>query len=222
MRWLTWRRGLLLALALLIVGIAIAAHHYSRPQRVSAILVDQLQSRYGLTLAMPQPASVDFLPSLRVQLEQPVLNANAAGAPIVSAERIELRVPWSTLYGSQPDIELVELSQPRIDLDALQTWLATQAAGSGATVVPAFRLSASDASLIRGGQVLASGLNVQLAHAGELGAWIDQWSTGAGPAAPIPPVIGSLDAATIQIDQTRLDGVKLRIDEAAPAAPPKP
>lgn len=222
MRWRVRRRALLLLLLVVIAGVAIAIHHYSQPQRLSALLVGQLQARYGLDLRLPQPASVEFLPTLQLRMDQPLLAGAGNAAPIIVAERIELRVPWSTLFGSQPVIERIELVQPRIDLDAFQLWLATKASSKGPTSVPAFSLSTHDATVLRGGQPIATSLNVELDHAGELGAWIDQWSNEGAAASPIPPVSGSVDAASIRIGETRLDGIKLRIDESAPVPTPKP
>lgn len=218
----TGRRIALLVLLAVVAALGYAVHHYSRPERITSLLIAQLQSSYGLTLALPQPATVQFLPRLHLQLQRPVLTANSASAPIVAAERIEVSVPWSTLYGSQPVIERIEMVQPQIDIDALQAWLATQAGTGGATSVPAFTLAANNATLLRAGEPLATVLNLQLTHAGELGAWIDQWSTAAGPASLIPPMTGRVDAATIRIGETQLDGVKLRIDEGAIAPRPKP
>ncbi|MEO7917215.1 MAG: hypothetical protein ABIR16_06190, partial [Dokdonella sp.] len=165
------------------------------------------------------------LPRVSAQFDQPVLLAKAgshpaAAKPLLKAGRIELELPWSTLIGDEPVIDSIRVKQATIDIDAVQAWLATQSSSSGPTRVPAFSLVIEDATLRRADQMVASGLNANLHSDGELGAWIDQWASVAGPSSPIPPLSGTMDAKKIQVGETALDGVKLTIDDYAPPAKP--
>lgn len=211
-------RILFIVLFALLATFALAVHHYIQPQRLSALLVDQLQSRYGLELAMLNAAKIGFSPGLSIKLDHPTINATNMPQPLLTADQIDVALPWSTLFGSDPVIDRIALQKPSIDIDALQAWLATQASDGGPTVVPAFDLSLQDGAVVRGGTTLAAGLNANLRGAVELGAWIDDWAKSGGPASPIPPLNGTLDAKRISIGDTTLDGVRLRIDDS----PPKP
>lgn len=207
-------RVILVVLVALLAIIALATHHITQPERLSALLVDQLQSRYGLQLSMPTAARISFSPRLSIMLDHPTITTLNVSQPLLTADKVDVALPWSTLFGGDPVIDRIELQRPRIDIDALQAWLATQASAGGPTVVPAFDLSLHDGTVLRSGQTLAAGVNASLHGAVELGGWIDAWKSS-GPASPIPPVKGTLDAERISIGDTTLDGVRLRIDDDA-------
>lgn len=200
----------------LLATIAFVIYRYSQPERLSGLLVDQLQSNYGLQLSMPTAARIDFSPGVSVKLDHPVVTAAAGSTPLLTANAVDIALPWSTLFGDKPVIDRIALQQPRIDVDSLQAWLATQVSAGGPTVVPAFDLSLQDGTVMRGDQTLATGVNASLQGSAELGAWIDAWTKAGGPVSPIPPVNGTLDATRINVGETRLDGVRLRIDDGAP------
>ncbi len=218
----TRTRVILFILLALIAIIAFVIYRYSQPQRLSALLVDQLQSRYGLQLTMPTAASIDFSPRLSVKLEHPVVTATAGSPPLLTADGVDVALPWSTLFGDEAVIDRIALQNPRIDIDALQGWLATQASDGGPTVVPAFDLSMQDGTILRGGQTLAAGVNANLQGSAQLGAWIDEWAKAGGPASPVPPIKGTLDATRINVGDTTLEGVRLRIEDDAPKPSQQP
>ncbi len=209
-------RVILLVLFALLATIAFVIYHYSQPKRLSALLVDQLQSRYGLQLTMPNAASIDFSRGVSIKLDHPVVTATAGSPPLLTADGVDIALPWSTLFGDEPVINQISLQHPRIDIDALQAWLATQASNVGPTVVPAFNLGLQDGTVLRGGQTLATGVNASLQGSAQLGTWIDEWAKAGGPASPIPPLNGTLDATRINVGETTLDGVRLRIGDDAP------
>lgn len=215
----TRKRVILFVLFALLAIIAFAIYRYSQPQRLSALLVDQLQSRYGLQLAMPNAARIDFSPGVSIKLDHPVVTAAAGSPPLLTADGVNIALPWSTLFGDEPVIDRIALQQPRIDIDAIQAWLATQTSDGGPTVVPAFDLSLHDGTVVRSGQALATGVNASLQGSAQLGAWIDEWANAGGPASPIPPLNGTLDATRINMGETTLDGVRLRIGDDAPKPP---
>ena len=212
----TRTRVILVILFALFATIAFVIYRYSQPQRLSDLLVDQLQTSYGLQLSLPTAAEIDFSPSVSVKLDHPVVTAAAGSSPLLTANAVAIALPWSTLFGDEPVIDRIALQQPRIDIDALQAWLATQASDGGPTVVPAFDLSLQDGTVLRGDQTLATGVDASLQGSAQLGAWIDEWAKAGGADSPIPPVNGTLDATRINVGETTLDGVRLRIDGDAP------
>lgn len=215
-------RIILIVLMGLLAILTLAIHHTIQPQRLSALLVDQLQSRYGLKLAMPNAAKIGFSPGLSIMLDHPVISAANSSQPLLTADKVDVALPWATLFGSDPVIDRIALQKPSIDIDALQAWLATQASNGGPTVVPAFDLSVQDGTVMRSGTTLAAGMNANLRGAVELGAWIDDWANSGGPVSPIPPLNGTLDAKHISIGDTTLDGVQLRIGDSPPTPSKQP
>ena len=215
-------RVILFVLFALLASVGFVIYHYIQPQRLSALLVDQLQSRYGLRLTMPTAASISFSPGVSVKLDHPVVTAAGGSAPLLTADGVDVALPWSTVLGGEPVIDRIALQMPQIDIDALQIWLATQASDGGPTVIPAFDLSLHEGSMLRGDQPLATGVNASLQGSAQLGAWIDEWEKAGGPASPIPPLNGTLDATKISVGDTSLDGVRLRIGDDVPKPSQQP
>ena len=117
-------------------------------------------------------------------------------------------LPWSTLRGDVLRLERLELEQPRLDLDALGAWLdATPPSG-----VPNLRigLRLHGGSVLRAGRAVAEGID--LAGDLDLLAW-QRWWRGLGSAdsvdALLPPGALRLDAARVELGDTRLLGVHL-------------
>src|SRR5690606_22977871 len=71
-----------------------------------------------------------------------------ADAPLLTADRAHLALPWATLWAGGKDLTIsrVELDGPRLDLQALQGWLATRPAG-GAQRIPTLT---EGAQIVRG------------------------------------------------------------------------
>lgn len=205
----------LLALALLAGIGALVLRHYTRPDKLSALLIEQAQSQLGLKLSLRDRAGFGLLPRLRVLLPKPVLEA-AGGGVLLDADSIGVVVPWRTAWGERVDIEGIEVEKPRLDLDALARWLAARPPG-GATPDVRFAIRVRDGTLLASGKPLAEGLNLQFANAGDLAAWLAQ--VRAADSALLPPLAGSAEAATVHIGTTRIEG--LRVDVQDDGAAPK-
>lgn len=113
-----------LAVAVLLV-LAFSAYLLLRPERFTAML--QAQARQaGLVLNLDNPASPTVFPRPALDLRGITISADGEDTPILLASSGRLVLPWRTLLGGPVAIAQMEVDGPRVDLDALQSWLAAQ------------------------------------------------------------------------------------------------
>lgn len=152
-RWL-W---LLLPLAALVGFFVLRA--LLQPERVTAFLLRQAEDATGLALSLEQPADIGIWPDLHLELIGLRASTPGASAPLLRAERVEVALPWSALRSQTLQLQRLTLVQPRLDLPALQAWLAAD----GDTGPPApLRFPQFDAELeVRDGSVVGDGWELQ-------------------------------------------------------------
>ncbi|MBB5207169.1 AsmA family protein [Chiayiivirga flava] len=152
-RWL-W---LLLPLVALIGFFVLRA--LLQPERVSAFLLRQAEAATGLSLSLEQPADIGIWPDLHLELIGLTASAPGAAAPLLRAERVEAALPWSALRAETLQLQRLTLVQPRLDLAALQAWLAAD----DTTGPPApLRLPQFDAAFaVEDGSVIGDGWELQ-------------------------------------------------------------
>lgn len=157
--------GLVLALLL---ATLIVVYLLLQPERFTAMLQTQAEAA-GLELNLASPASPTLFPRPALDLSGITLSADGASAPILLAARGQLALPWRTLLGGPTVISQLQIDSPRVDLDALQAWLAAlPAQPSGRPPnIPRIEtgVSITHGSLVRGNAVLLD--NVSL-NAGKL------------------------------------------------------
>ncbi|KZC18136.1 membrane assembly protein AsmA [Rhodanobacter sp. FW510-R12] len=111
-----------LALAAVLAAV-VAVYLLLQPERFTRMLQTQARSA-GLELNLSSPASPTLFPRPALDLNGITLNAAGASAPILLAARGQLVLPWHTLFGGPTVISQLQIDSPRVDLDALQEWLA--------------------------------------------------------------------------------------------------
>ncbi|MGN6521550.1 MAG: hypothetical protein ACTHK2_19260 [Dokdonella sp.] len=210
-RW--WLRLLLVLVALGIAG-AFLVHHYTRPQRITALLVERVRDDLGAELRLGGDAGYAFLPRLRAVLPQAELVAG--GTRVLQADALRAAMPWHSLWSSQLEIESIELVRPVLDLDALQAWLAALPPSRSPIPDVRFALHVEDGRILHGGRPLADGVTIDLANRADLAAWLRAWD----PAAPdlVPPVAGTVRVDSAQIGETRIEGLKVEVRDDAPGS----
>lgn len=202
-----WRRRwqvVLLALALLAVAGALALRHYTRPDRLTAWLIGQTQSRLGLVLTLDGDAAFGFVPSLHLRLPAP--RAKSGDDAVLEAGAVDVVVPWRTLWGERIEIERIEIDHPRLDLDALSLWLASRPS-EGATPDVRFTMKLRDGVLLAAGKPVAESVNLDFANAGDLTAWLAHLREPAS--ALLPPLAGKAAAGKVQAGSTRIEGLEI-------------
>ncbi len=133
----TRRRLLTLALAL---ALALLASWWIgrllQPERLTPILLARAEKTLGLELSLSEPADYALWPGLRLRLSGLTARVPGRARPLLTAERIDLALPWTTLTGGEPVVTQLELTAPMLDLDTARIWLAGRASGSEAAEPP--------------------------------------------------------------------------------------
>jgi hypothetical protein len=208
-----------MALALVVVvalGGLLLLRHFLHADHLTTLLASEVRSRLGAELVTRGNADFGFLPKLHLHLASVSLAASDAATPFLVADGIDVVVPWRTLWSGEYVIERIDLDAPRLDLDALDAWLATRPAGAPGNAV-SFALRANDARIVSGGNTIAEGISADISGNRDLAAWLDDFGGTATAAELVPPLDGAMHAARIDAGGTRIEGLDIRIDEA-PAA----
>jgi hypothetical protein len=212
------RRWPWLLLVLVVFGLAaaLALHRYSRPQRLDDLLASQVRQQLGAELVLDGAAGFQLTPGLQALLPKPQLVVG--GKTVLRADAIAASVPWRTLWGDHYEIERIELQRPLLDLDALRAWLATRPSSDAPIPDVRFALRVVDGTILASGRPLARDIDIDFANSGDLAAWLASLERDASEVAPLPPGRGTVSAASVQIGETRLEGVRIQLrDDAAPA-----
>lgn len=206
-----WLRLLLVLLALAIIGASLV-HRYTRPQRITAMLVERVRSELGAELRLGGDGGYALLPGLRAVLPQPELVAG--GARVLRADALRVAMPWHSLWSSRLEIGRIDLVRPVLDLDALRSWLAARPPSPAAAPDVRFALHVEDGRVLQGGQPVAEGVTVDLANRADLAAWLHAWD--AGQPDLVPPLAGTVRIDSAQVGGTRIEGLKVELRDDAP------
>nr|WP_225562763.1 membrane assembly protein AsmA [Rhodanobacter sp. DHG33] len=106
-------------------AMAVSVYLLLQPDRFTVMLQQQAHEA-GLELSLGSPASPTVFPRPALELRGITLIAEGSDDPILLASRGRLVLPWSTLLGGPVAITQMEVDEPRVDLAALQNWLAAQ------------------------------------------------------------------------------------------------
>jgi hypothetical protein len=211
------RRRIALAVAALVLAAgALAIWYGTRPETLTSFLVGQARSRFGASLALDGPARFGFVPNLHLVLARPTLADTAGSTPFLGAESADVVVPWSVLWSDRIEIRSVELVKPTLDLDALDRWLAAQPS-PGKSPEVRFSIRANGARIVAGTKTIASGVDLDLASAGDVSDRLRQRAANPASAPLLPPLRGTLRAADMDLGGTRIEGVRIETgaDDAA-------
>lgn len=157
-RWL--RLTLLVASSATLVLVAaalVAVHFLLQPERITAMLQSQAHDA-GLDLNLASPATPALFPRPALELQGITLSAQGANMPILLAARGTLALPWRTLFRGETTISQMQIDSPRVDLDALQSWLSGLPSGPSTPPAEIPRIVAgvhiTRGSVVRGNQML--------------------------------------------------------------------
>lgn len=189
-----------------------------QPDRFTAMLQNQAHSA-GLELNLASPASPTLFPRPALDLHGITLNAEGADSPILLASRGRLVLPWRTLLGGPTAIAQMEVDAPRVDLDALQEWLATlpPPTADAAPTIPRIDagISIEHGSLVRGDRLLLN--NVTLT-AGTLAPGQEfPLSMSATTAAGAPLQLRLTATPRMQGSAMQLDNIQLHLAQGGAA-----
>ena len=123
------RRGrILLVLALIAVALLLALRWLSRPGSVAAIITSRVGAALGLEITAGGASEYRLRGTPMLVLRDVTVREPGTKIVMLSAQRVYVALPWSTLRagGSELVARRIELDAPRLDLPALQHWLATR------------------------------------------------------------------------------------------------
>ena len=114
MRWIIRVLGAAAVLALLTVGALVAVPS----ERIAAVAAERLERALGREVQLSGPVRPTLWPHLGVRAERlRVGNPDWAGAaPLIAAEALSVRVPWSAVLSGEVRIDEVTLVAPEIAL----------------------------------------------------------------------------------------------------------
>lgn len=123
------RRRIALAVAVVaIVALGGLVRWASRPQQVAALVLSQAGRALGLRITAEGVSEYTLRGGPRIVLRNVAARRDGDPTPVLQADRILLSVAWSTIRsrGREVTVHRVELDRPRLDIGALQRWLATR------------------------------------------------------------------------------------------------
>ena len=141
-------RRWLVAIALLLATILLAAYWASRPQRLSGFIVGRIADALDLEITAAGASEYRLRGTPRLVLRD-VVARRPGDAPLLRADRIDIALPWATVGARGTDLtfQRVELDAPRLDVPALQRWLATRPPSERRTLTLADGLRIRDGSI---------------------------------------------------------------------------
>lgn len=148
-RWLT---AIAVLLALCMAGLWVLAW-LVQPDRLARFMLDRVGAELGLALTATGPAHYRLRPAPVLDLAGIDARQPGATTPVFQADALRLALPWSSLRGTSTEVTRIELQAPRLDLDALDAWLATRPATTAPTPLPLL----TSGLALRNGNVHASG-----------------------------------------------------------------
>src|SRR5690606_21021690 len=122
------RRRFLIAFGLLLLVLLLALRFALEPQRASAFLLSRVGASLGLEITASGAAEYRLRGTPMLVIRDVVAREPGAEVPLLTADRIHLSLPWSTIRarGAVLAAERLELDRPVLQLAALQHWLATR------------------------------------------------------------------------------------------------
>ncbi|MEP6634018.1 MAG: hypothetical protein ABJA62_07385 [Luteimonas sp.] len=99
-----------------------------RPERVTRLLLNRVGQALGLDITASGAGEYRVRGTPMLVVRDVVAREPGAATPVLRAERVLLSLPWSTIRSRGDDlvIQRIELDAPRIDVAALQHWLAAR------------------------------------------------------------------------------------------------
>jgi hypothetical protein len=142
-----------IALLLLMSGVRFLV----QPERVVRLSLEQTGRALGLEITASGLGEYRLGGTPTLVARDLVAIAPGAATPVLTAERVHISLPWSTLRGRVRELDFtrLEFDAPVLDLAALQQWRATRPPG------PTRRLSLSDGLRVRDGRIVSGGWQVR-------------------------------------------------------------
>ncbi|HEY4582640.1 MAG TPA: hypothetical protein VIG88_07240 [Lysobacter sp.] len=122
------RRAWLIVLVVALAMLAGLLRWASRPQQVASLVLSQASRALGLRITAKGVSEYTLRGMPKLVLREVTAQRDGDATPVLQADRVLLSLPWSTVKSRGRDITVhrIELDRPRLDIGALQRWLATR------------------------------------------------------------------------------------------------
>lgn len=101
-----------------------------KTERGTDLILKQVGNALGLEIST-RTSEVRLRGMPRIVVHDLIARMPGATTPVLTAKRMALSLPWSTLRarGKKLEFERIQINTPTLDMDALQAWLATRPEG---------------------------------------------------------------------------------------------
>lgn len=116
------RRRWVVLLILAVLGLAgfLGLRSLLQPERISAFLLQQVETATGLAITLQQPADIGWWPDLHVELTGVEIGMPGAAQPILRVAQVDLALPWAALRsGENIHLRGLRLVRPDLHVPAL-------------------------------------------------------------------------------------------------------
>ena len=144
---------IVLVLALALLALLLALRFALQPQRATQFLLQRVGATLGLEITATRAAEYQLRGTPMLVVRDVVAREPGAREPLLTADRILLSLPWSTIRarGAVLSAERLELDGPVLRLDALRHWLSTRPPAEAPRLPTLTRGLAVRDAVIRGG-----------------------------------------------------------------------
>ena len=119
---------IVLAAALVLLVLLLALRFALQPERATRFLLTRVGNTLGLEITASGASEYHLRGTPTLVIRDVVAREPGAAVPVLTADRILLSLPWSTIRarGAVLAAERLELDAPVLQVDALQHWLETR------------------------------------------------------------------------------------------------
>ncbi|MGY0556416.1 hypothetical protein [Lysobacter sp. A421] len=143
--------------AFLLLMFALTLGWFTRPGQVADLILERVGQALGLEITSSGASEYRLRGTPRLVVRDVIARQPGAETPLLTAERIYLSLPWTTLRAAGGDltVQRAELDAPRVDLAALQHWLDSRPPG-GEFRIPTI----TDGVQVTRGEIIGDGWSI--------------------------------------------------------------
>ena len=118
----------LVGAGIVVLLLVLSVRLFLQPERFTGTVLDRAGQALGLEITASGIGEYRLRGTPQMIVRDVVVREPGAPTPLLRAERALLSLPWSTIRarGSELNATRIELDAPRLDVPALQHWLATR------------------------------------------------------------------------------------------------
>ncbi len=146
----------------LLLMLLLSLNWMTRPSQVAGLILEQVGDALDLEISSDGAAEYSLRGTPRLVVRDVVVRQPGADSPLLTADRVYLSLPWSTVRsmgagarGEDLTVQRVELDAPQLDLAALQRWRDSRPPSEEVRIP-----TLTDGLRIVGGKVIGNGWSI--------------------------------------------------------------